>query len=206
MPGRRGRADVKLLGDGLVAAAAGDQRDDLPLTGGQHGRECRSIAWPGCQSGPRRRRHGEVQRQRDGLVTGQAGTLSPQPLDDRLSEAPCGSEVFLGPRSGEGRQLRCPAQGSSGGRELHGLGRLARPDGQRGERLEPAGHPDPGSGELAQPDAFGEMLPGDRELALVKRDARESGQAARDLRPRIDLAQDGQRLQVAVAGAVRIVP
>jgi hypothetical protein len=49
------------------------------------------------------------------------------------------------------------------------------------------------------------MLPGQRRRAEVGRHPAKASQAARDLRPRVDLAQDGQRLGIP-AVRVGVIP
>src|SRR5581483_9442895 len=98
------------------------------------------------------------------------------------------------------RSVWAPGSGDQHDGELRPL---LRP-GQRGERGESARHADPAAGAQAEPQALTQVLPGQLHRAEIQRDATESGQAARRLRPGAELAQDRQRLKVLAAGVVGI--
>ena len=148
----------------------------------------------------RRRRGRRLKRDGDRRRGRQLQAARPQLGDGGVAETAGGGEVALGARAGQRRQAGRLAQRGSGGGEQHGTFRLIFADRERGERLEAARHPDTRSGVPAEPQAFREVLPGERGRPCLGRHAAETGQAARDLRPGVDLPQVCQRLHVLLAG------
>jgi len=199
--GSGGRADGQLLGNALVAPAAGDQRGDLPLPWCQ-----RSGPGPGARvlgrvlgRGPagsiaagNRPRGAPVQGQLDRRVAARGQPLRPQPLDGGLPQAARRPEGTLHARAGQRGKARRLAQRTGRGGQPDGLLRPVFAGGQGRERLEPARDPDPGAGGPAEPDALGQVLPRKPELIQLDGDPRQAGQAPRDLRPGANFPQDGK--------------
>ena len=206
MPGRRRRADDQLLADGLVAAALGDQGDDLKFPRGQPagGRYLHRGPGRGGAKAAGGRLRDESPRASSTAELASRPDACAQPADGVLAEAPGRSEVTFCPPAGPRWQVGRLAERGRGGGQLN---RPFRPPLRRRERregLEPSDRADTAADGPAQLDALREVLPGDGDLALVHRNPAEASKAPRYLRPGVDLAQDGQSLLVSPARAVGV--
>ena len=219
MPGRGGRADVqsapmsRLLLPAAISATTSRSRRRQGL------RHDRARGKRGSAGG------GGRPRRPPGLVA--AGLVGLRPAAERQPYRVGGRQGrALGPEPARRRAARarprrpgsaaCARRAAAGGRRS----RAARswrppsrsavsgcPPAPRAAPAPPAaGHPDPAAGRVAQPQALGQVLPGGRQVALLQRDPAQPGQAAGDVRPRADIAQDAERFLVALARGVVLAP
>jgi hypothetical protein len=131
VPRHGSRADYQFRRDGLIAAAACDQRGDLEFPRGQRA----GRRGGGGDRRDLRRRGRLAERQLDSGLGGHGEAARPQARDGLLAEAAGGCDVPLGPGARQRRQAAGLAQRGRRRGEQDGPFGLSLSDGERGEGL-----------------------------------------------------------------------